>query len=138
MEENKTFLGTGWSFPPTFEKSGKNTVSMVSNELDIKQSIEIILNTAVGERINQPDFGANMDDLVFESISGTMIGTLISRINTSLGLYEPRIELEEVSLDRDQSNEGVLLVIIDYTIIAANRRDNIVFPFFLNEGTDIA
>ena len=42
MSVEKSFLGTGWSFPPTFHIESKG-VQMVSDEVDIKQSIEIFL-----------------------------------------------------------------------------------------------
>ena len=40
----KSFLGTGWSFPPQFNKN-TGSVSMVSDEEDIKQSLNIYFNT---------------------------------------------------------------------------------------------
>ena len=43
MESNTSFLGTGWSFPPTFNRDTA-TVDMVSDEKDIQQSLEIILS----------------------------------------------------------------------------------------------
>ena len=50
MAEEKSFLGRGWSFPVTFNKSlGK--VNMVSDEIDIRQSLQIYLATRRGERL---------------------------------------------------------------------------------------
>ena len=58
IDEN-TFLGRGWSFPPTFTR-GDNGVTLVDEVEDIKQSLIILLSTIKGERIMQPDYGANM------------------------------------------------------------------------------
>ena len=44
MKIKKSFLGTGWSFPPTFNKN-LGVVKMVSDEIDIKESLQIYLNT---------------------------------------------------------------------------------------------
>ena len=49
----KTFLGTGWSFPPKFNKKSKR-VEMISDVKDIKSSLEILLSTRLGERIMVP------------------------------------------------------------------------------------
>lgn len=40
MENKKAFLGVGWSFPPEF-KTGQNSVKMISDEEDIKSSLQI-------------------------------------------------------------------------------------------------
>jgi hypothetical protein len=34
--------------------------------------------------------------------------------------------------------EGILNITLDYTIRQTNRRTNMVYPFYLNEGTDLA
>ena len=44
MEEEKSFLGRGWSFPPTFNKAS-GALELVENEEDIRQSLIIFLTT---------------------------------------------------------------------------------------------
>jgi endonuclease YncB( thermonuclease family) len=68
MSTNKSFLGTGWSFPPTFHLELKG-VQMVSDEEDIKQSIEIFLGTKLGERVMRPEYGNPLYNHVFEITS---------------------------------------------------------------------
>jgi phage baseplate assembly protein W len=55
MSVEKSFLGTGWSFPPTFHTESKG-IRMVSDEEDIKQSIDIFLGTRLGERDMRPEY----------------------------------------------------------------------------------
>ena len=50
----KSFLGTGWSFPPSFNKHTK-AVDMVSDEIDISQSLKIILFTHDKSRVTEKD-----------------------------------------------------------------------------------
>lgn len=137
MSDGKEFLGTGWSFPPTFYQGGFNSIQMISGEEDIRQSIQIIVTTSVGERIMQPDFGASLSDLMFESITLSLATLLEDRIRTAIFQFEPRIELNGVLIDQDEANAGLILIDVDYTVLATNTRRNIVFPFYLNEGTDI-
>ncbi len=73
MDTNKAHLGTGWSFPPAFDK-GSNTAVMVSAEKDIEQSLEILLSTSLGERVMQPDYGCNLKDYQFESVDNALLG----------------------------------------------------------------
>ena len=52
--QEKSFLGIGWSFPPTFNKE-RSDVEMTTKEEDIKQSLHIYFNTKLGERIMRQD-----------------------------------------------------------------------------------
>lgn len=136
MSDGKEFLGTGWSFPPSFDINTQS-VWMVSAEDDIEQSLRIIITTRVGERIMQPSFGASMDDVMFESITLSLASLVEDRIKTAIFQFEPRVDLNNVLVSNDQQNEGVVLIEVDYTVVATNTRRNIVFPYYLNEGTDI-
>lgn len=111
---------------------------MVSDTEDIAESIRIILSTIPGERLMQPKFGCNLRKLVFEKIDTTLIARLNHLIYHALLDFEPRINfLEAEIIDRDELN-GILQIQVNYSIILTNTRHNIVFPFYLLEGTNIA
>jgi phage baseplate assembly protein W len=135
--KKRSFLGTGWSFPVSFDKT-TSEVQMVSDLEDIAQSLRIILSTIPGERIMQPDFGCNLRSLVFESADATLEPALNHLIYHALLNYEPRVIFHDATvLSRDELG-GILEVNIDYSIISTNTRHNIVFPFYLIEGTNIS
>lgn len=134
MEEN-SFLGKGWSFPPEFNKSTYSTV-MSSNEGSICDSLQIILSTFPGERINSYDFGCPSRKFVFETMDVTTQTLFTEEIRKSVVLFEPRIALDAILLEADQQN-GIMFIRLEYTICQTNRRSNMVYPFYLNEGTDI-
>jgi len=71
MNDNTNFLGRGWSFPPEFNRASKS-VTMLEQEKDIESSLNILLSTRLGERIMQPDYGCNLDEMVFEAMNLTM------------------------------------------------------------------
>lgn len=130
MEPKVTsFLGRGWSFPPTFRKESAS-VDMLEDAADIASSMEILLSTAIGERIMEPKYGCNMRELLFEPLNNTMQNYLKSMIRQAILLYEPRIKLNEVQLDMAAVTEGKVVINVDYTIIATNSRQNRVYPFF--------
>lgn len=134
MTEENSFLGIGWSFPPGFNnKSGR--VEMVSGEEDIRESLEIILSTRPGERVMHPDFGCNLDMMMFESLTTTLITTMKDIISTAITLYESRIKLNSVKVFEDNIIEGRINIEIDYTIRATNSRFNMVYPYYENEGS---
>jgi phage baseplate assembly protein W len=132
-DSEKAFLGQGWAFPPCVEADGE--IEIVAYEEDIRQAILIILRTNYGERVMRPDFGAGLDDFVFEPLSETTKQLVKQRVEESLIDWEPRIVVEEVSVNVDQAALGKLLIAITYRVRATNTLHNLVYPFYLQEGS---
>lgn len=130
------FLGRGWSFPPTFNR-GRPGVEMLEDEADIASSLQILLTTALGERTMLPQYGCNLDELVFESLDTRMKTLMADKVETAILYYEARIETESVLLDDSRQLEGVILIEVTYRVKSTNSRFNFVFPFYKLEGTDI-
>ena len=137
MENKKSFLGTGWSFPPEFVKSQKS-VKMTSGEEDIKKSIHILLTTKLGERVMLPDYGCNLQELLFEELSTTLFTYVQELIKTAILYYEPRIDILSIDISETDPLVGQLTIQIEYKIRATNARTNMVFPFYKEEGADIS
>ena len=136
MNSNKAYLGTGWSFPPNFDKDGK-TITMVSAEEDIKQSLEILLSTSLGERVMQPEYGCNLKDYQFESMDSSLIGFLKDIVERAILFFEPRIRLEKIDITEAASFElieGMLRITVHYEIESTNTRSNYVYDFYLREA----
>lgn len=131
-----SFLGTGWSFPPAFDNVIKSTV-MTSDEADIHLSLQILLATRKGERVMQPDYGCNLDEMVFEPMTTTFKTYIGEMIKTAILYYEPRIDLNSVQVDDSRETNGVILLVISYTVRTTNSRFNFVYPYYKNEGTEI-
>ena len=131
MAEENSFLGKGWSFPPTFDNLNAQ-VAMLQAEDDIKSSLQILLSTALGERVMQPKFGCNMDEMVFENLDTTLKTEMKNRVETAILYFEPRIDLQNVELTQI-AMEGLVSIDINYLIRATNTRGNLVFPFYLSE-----
>jgi len=136
MEVEREFLGRGWSFPPQFDRASK-AVLMLEEEADIESSLHILLSTKIGERVMQPTYGCNLDDMVFESMNLTMITYMKDLIQNAILYHEPRIELEKLDIDTSNQNEGVLLIVLYYMVKTTNSRFNYVFPYYINEGTNV-
>lgn len=131
-----SFLGRGWSFPPSFVR-GFGGVEMLEDEADVKSSLQILLTTRRGERVMLPLYGCNVDSQVFEPLDTRQKTLLKDLIQSAVLYHEPRIDLEQVDLREDRQLEGVVLIELTYTIKATNSRFNVVFPFYRNEGTDV-
>lgn len=138
MEDKKLdtlFLGTGWAFPPSFNKTN-GAVQLVSAEEDIRQSLAILLGTTLGERIMHPDFGCNLDRYLFAPMNNTMKSIVKDLVETAIIRHEARIDLFSINLNMEKELEGVLLIELNYTIRSTNSRSNYVYPYYLEEGTN--
>jgi phage baseplate assembly protein W len=136
MEQNLTFIGRGWSFPPEFNPNS-GTVEMLDQEADIASSLGVLLQTPRGERVMLPQYGCNLDELIFENLDTRMKTLMTDKIESAILYHEPRIELEKVTLDDSGELEGVIRIGIVYRVRTTNSRFNFVFPFYKLEGTDI-
>jgi phage baseplate assembly protein W len=128
----KAFLGVGWAFPPCAASDG--STAMAQYEQDVSQAIWIILSTDWGERVMRPTFGAGLRSFVFGTLSQTTLQRVQTRVQESLLHWEPRITVEKVSVTVDPDNQGVLLIAITYYVRITNTLQNLVYPFFLEEG----
>src|SRR5262245_35378741 len=120
---DRTFLGRGWSFPPTFDRD-LSSVEMLEQEADIASSLEILLSTAQGERVMLPQYGCNLDELVFENLDTRMKTLMADKVESAILYHEPRIELESVGLDDSRELDGIVLIEITYRVKTTNSRFN--------------
>jgi phage baseplate assembly protein W len=134
--EQDDFLGRGWSFPPTFNADLQG-VEMTEKNEDIQRSLQILLTTTVGERIMEPKYGCNMDDMIFEGMDTTTKTIMKDKIRTAILFFEPRIDVVSIVMNTMNELEGEILIEIEYVIRATNSRFNFVFPYYVNEGTEL-
>jgi len=132
-DPKKAFLGVGLAFPPAVDARG--ALALVAYEEDIRQSIQIILATNPGERVMRPEFGAGLRDFVFEPADLSTIQRLRTRVQESLIDWEPRIDVLVVDVTLDPVTKNTLTISITYKVRATNTVANLVYPFFLQEGT---
>jgi len=146
MINKKSFLGTGWNFPPTFHKEFRG-VEMISDEPDIRSSLDILFSTDPGERVMQPTYGCALRKFVFEPMNVSTKTLMEKTIKDALMFHEPRIIVDKIQIGLEENtdtrlitetnNQGFLPISIDYRIITTNTRHNYVYPFYYNEGTNL-
>ena len=135
-KQEKSFLGKGWSFPPSFDKS-RAEIEMVKEGEDIKESLQIYFSTKIGERIVRQDYGCIVYDYLYRKINGNTLSSIKVSLTNMIRNYEPRILVLNVEVYVANEKEGIINVKLDYAIQSTNTRDNIVFPFYINEGTNL-
>lgn len=135
IDPAKAFLGVGWSFPVTPDAAGHD-VARAEYEEDIRQAIFIILETSPGERVMRPDFGSGLRAMVFEPVNYTTLALVKQRVEQALVMWEPRIDVREVTVTVNGTARNRLDIDIGYQVRATNTFYNLVYPFYLQEGRE--
>lgn len=126
---NNSFVGQGWKFPLLPDETGG--LGFVEGDINVEQSLRLLLLTDLGERVMRPDFGCAAPRLVFAPGSVQSLGLLETTIRDAVRDWEPRVDLEEVRAEVDLEDETRVIVNISYTVRRTNTRNNLVFPFYL-------
>lgn len=135
MDEQKrqmeidAFLSRKWSFPPPLDE-------VHDYEKDIEQCLRVLLSTTPDERANRYAYGCPLHRYAFEPMTTQTTSLMRNDITRAIILYEPRITLEDVSFEEQPEND-LLLIRLTYTVTRTNNRNNMVYPLYLNEGTNV-
>ncbi len=134
MSKDAAFLGRGWSFPPQFKRRGG--VHMVSAEEDIGQSLRILLLTTPGERVMQPAYGCGLKAHVFDTLNESSFAVMRNLVEKAILFFEPRVTVEKIDIDDQESLEGKVQLNIVYRVRSTNNRYNLVYPFYIHEASN--
>jgi len=122
-------LGKGWRFPILPDETG--SLAYVGNDVNVEQSLRILLLTDLRERVMRADFGCQAPTLVFAPGSVQYLGLLETTVREAIRDWEPRVETESVTAEVDPEDETRVTVQIRYVVRQTNTRNNLVFPFYL-------
>jgi len=136
MDSNlQNFTGTGWKFPVEFQKDMK-TVVLLNGEEDIRNSLEVLFATHVGERLMHSRYGSSLSSFLFMPMNKSTLTYMEAIVRDEILFNEPRIVVTEIEI---KPNEDLarLDIAIEYKMTATNNRYNYVYPFYLKEATNL-
>jgi len=125
------FLGVGWGFPIAV-KDGHLKPAVYDDS--IRESIQIILETARGERVMRPGFGCGLHERVFAINDASTQAAAADDVREALRQWEPRIEVLDVVVTAGGAWDEILNISIDYRVRSTDNRFNLVYPFYLDRG----
>ena len=134
MVERRGFVGSGWAFP--LRVNARGGMELSHDENDVDESILLILSTPLGQRRMRPNFGCAVHDLVFAPNTPATQGLIRHYVQEALALWEPRVDVQDVTVYPDPDEPARLLVDITYTMRATNDRRNLVYPFYIIPGEE--
>ena len=122
MDEGQIF-GRSISFPPRLGLDGRWAWSVGAE--NIRESIQIILQTETQERLLLPEFGGGLQPYLFEPNTVSTHRLIQETIQQALGRWEPRISVESVKVLPDPTDAQVAIVTVSYRLVATGATDQI-------------
>ena len=115
--------GRGLSFPPRVGPDGRMVWS--EGEVNIRESIRVILMTQFNERLHLPEFGGNLATFLFEPNTVTTRSLIRDQISRALARWEPRITVESVEVEADPNDPQAAIATITYKLITTGARERV-------------
>jgi phage baseplate assembly protein W len=109
-------FGRGISFPPRVGPDGR--VAWSEGEVNVRESIRVILMTEQPERLRSPTFGGSLTRFLFEPNTVSTRRSIQDRITKELAQWEPRIRVESVNVDPDPADSQAAVATITYKLVA--------------------
>jgi phage baseplate assembly protein W len=115
--------GRGVSFP--FRVSPTGSIVWSDGELNVRESLCTILRTRRGERLERPDFGCRLDELLFEPNSVATLRLVQEEVSRAVARWEPRVVLDGVVATVDPDDPRAVDVALGYTLVATGGRERL-------------
>jgi uncharacterized protein len=132
FNQSKDFLGAGIAFPLRVGEDG--FIAMNTLEDHVRQSILLIVQTARGERLMRPDFGAGLNKLAFDPLNQATITLAQHYVKEALIRFEPRIEVLNVEVTAGPQQQDRLVIHLHYRVRSTDTTFNLVYPFYVERG----
>jgi uncharacterized protein len=108
-----------------FQIDGRGRVADAIEDAHIRQMIEQVLFTVPGERVNRPDFGSGIQQLIFAPNSDELAAATEFLVQGSLEQWlGDVIEVEAVAM---QSEDASLQITIQYRVRRTQQRQIVEF-----------
>jgi phage baseplate assembly protein W len=127
-DETHPWRSAGLQVTPT------GRIDMVEEDESVRQAILMLIETVPGERVMRPDYGCNLDRLMFAPNDETTAGLAIHYVRIALDRWEPRIDIVGLDAQRDPQRPGELDILLDYRVRASRRVEQLRLPIDLAGG----
>lgn len=107
------------SFPFRIDATGR-TAAVPDRAAHVRDMIEAVLFTAPGERVNRPDFGSGLQEMLFDANSDALVTAADFLIRSALQQHlGDVVTIESLAVVRD---EGTLSVTLVYALVGTGER----------------
>ena len=104
----------GLSFP--LRAGGNQDFQMTKTSLEQAQhNIRNLILTYPGERVNQPEFGCRLRDLLFEQLDDELPNRIEEEVRRSISQWLPYVNVVTVDTLTEEGDENKVFVQVKYT-----------------------
>src|SRR5204863_3827802 len=122
-------LGSGWTFPIEPDSRAARLLYVAGPE-NVRQAIQIILETEPGERLMRPTFGCGLRRYLMKPNTTATRALIKQEVERALAAGEPRIKVNAVVVEPGD-DPALVLIQIFYAHLRDGREDNLAYPFYL-------
>lgn len=119
---------------PGLSLNARGAVALASGREAVRQALLMLLSTAPGERVMRPDYGCDLQRLLFWPNDATTAGLAIHYVRRAVERFEPRVEILGVDAGADANRPDQLNVSLVYRIRATRQVEQLAFALDLLEG----
>jgi phage baseplate assembly protein W len=123
MPDSSNLYGQSVEFPPRVGTDGRMQWS--AGELNVRESICIILRTRPGERVMRADFGCGLDRYLFEPNDIGTLRLIQEEVKQSILRWEPRVSLNDIVVALNPADARAVDITIYYTLVATQTPDRV-------------
>jgi phage baseplate assembly protein W len=102
--------------------------STYSTKDQVKSNLLNLVLTNKGERLFNPEFGADLKKVLFDNITDDLYANISNKINTSISMFIPEIQSSSVTVNSDIDNNSVSVTIY-YILKVSGTQDQITVEF---------
>jgi phage baseplate assembly protein W len=124
-------LGRGLRFPVALNPAGG--VSTVAGNDHVRQSLFVLLGTAIGERAGRPDYGCRIHDLMFAPNNALTAARAEVYCEEAIARHEPRVGRVEVHAAPNADAPNRLDIRIRYEVAGGDEPRELVYPLHLHD-----
>jgi phage baseplate assembly protein W len=122
-------LGRSIAFPPHIGSDGR--VAWSEGSQNIRESIQIILQTEIGERLMLSSFGAGLRRFLFEPNTVANRRQIQEQVESALRQWEPRIRVQEVTVEANPDDPQQVTIALTYGLVTTGARDRLALTLTL-------
>jgi uncharacterized protein len=106
--------------------SSTGGIRMVAEQSAVRQSILLLLTTVPGERVMRPDYGCDLQKLVFSPNDATTHGLAIHYVRRALERWEPRIDILRLDAEANGKDPERMDIVLEYRVRKTVQSENLI------------
>jgi hypothetical protein len=112
-ENDDVFVGV--TLPLQSGKTGHFNQSKTIKE-QVYSNMKNLILTAKGERLGQPEFGCNVNRIIFEPISESTTGSIEESVRDAVSTWLSYVTLQNIYVSLDEQDNNKIVLSVEYSI----------------------